>query len=422
MNKPGTGKLIFLSLVVLLILAGTAVFMFRSHNQERLEPPTGKIAANETDPAVWGKYYPAHYDSYLQNFENKEKPSHFVTAPYMQTLYAGTGFAAEFNEPRGHVYTLEDIRNINPKRKKAGAVCNTCKSSEIPAIMQKYGDKYYLMDFDSVNRQLNHPIACLDCHDPDTMELRITRPALREALQRRGQNPDKMSRQDMRSLVCAQCHVTYYFEPGTKRLTFPWDQGFTADDILAYYDAKNFVEWTHPDAGTGLVKARHAEYETFQGSTHQSAGLACADCHMPYVKVGNVKISSHHWTNPKENLEESCTVCHREDTKWLENRIETIKQQTRQAQDLAGNTLVEAVNELKTARNTPGVDQDLLKKAQDMHRKGQWYLDYVMVTNGWGFHNPGSTMSDLTKAIDYGHQAINLAHQACLKAKPAQGK
>ncbi len=388
------------------------MYFFTAHNTDLEEKPIGEIPANEADPAVWGKYYPKHYDSYMENLKNTDKPSHFETKPYMELLYAGLGYANEFNEPRGHLYTLEDIREVDPSRYKTGAACNTCKSSQIPELIKKYGEEYYLKSFEEINKQLKHPIACLDCHDPKTMDLRISRPALIEAFERQGKDITKATRQEMRTLVCAQCHVTYYFQPETKKLTFPWDKGIKADEILAYYDEKNYSEWYHPDAGTGLVKARHAEYEIFMNSTHQSAGLACADCHMPYVKQGNVKIVSHYWTSPLNNIEQSCTVCHREGVDWLKSRVEEIQTKTKEVQDIAGEAMVQAVNEIKIAKNTPGVNQELLKQAQEMHRKGQWYLDYVMVTNGYGFHNPIESINNLSKAIDYAHKAVQLARES----------
>jgi len=244
------------------------------------------------------------------------------------------------------------------------------------------------------------------------MDLRISRPALIEAFARQGKDITKATNQEMRSLVCAQCHVTYYFQPDTKKLTFPWDKGLKADQVLAYYDEGNYSEWIHPDAGTGLPKARHAEYEIFMGSTHQSAGLACADCHMPYVKVGNVKISSHNWTSPLNNIEQSCTFCHREGVDWLRGRVEDTQTKTKEIQDIAGAAVVEAISALKAARETPGVNLEKLKQAQEMHRKGQWYLDWVMVTNGYGFHNPTESINNLAKAIDYAHKSIQLAKEA----------
>lgn len=402
--------MVIIPIAALLIVAG--FFFFTRHNQDLAEGPQGEIAANEFRSEVWGGFYPRHWDSYLANRENTAHPSHFDSKPYMKIIYAGTGFAAEFNEPRGHVYTLEDIRSIDPARKKAGAACNTCKSTQIPEMINKYGEQYYLMSFEEINQQLTEPIGCLDCHDPRTMKLRISRPALSEALERQGRDLSKISNQEMRSLVCAQCHVTYYFLPESKKLTFPWDKGVKADEILAYYDENNFTEWVHPIAGSGLVKARHAEYETFLGSTHESAGLACADCHMPYTRVGNVKISSHDWSSPLNNIEQSCTTCHRNGKDWLQNQVASIQKQCQECQDIAGEAVVAAIQELNTSRAIAGVNQEKLQQAMAMHRKAQWYLDYVMVTNGYGFHNPTETLNNLSKSIDYAHKSTQLARDA----------
>lgn len=405
-------KTIIALAAIVVILVVSIPFIFVSNNQDRREGFVGEIAANETDPAVWGKYYPAHYDSYQKNYQNTEKPSHFIDMPYMKLAYAGTGFANEFNEPRGHVFTLEDIRAIDPSRYKKGAACNTCKSAQIPEIIETIGDSYYLKSFQEINNQLTQPIACLNCHDPKTMALTITQPALIDAYARQGKDITKTTRQEMRSLVCAQCHVTYYFEPETNIVTFPWDKGLDPEQVLSYFDSEEFTEWTYPGTGSPLVKARHAEYEVFMGSTHQTAGVACADCHMPYTKEGNIKISSHNWISPLETVEESCTVCHREGADWLTERVEETQEKTKEIQDIAGAALTETINALKIAANTPGADQKLLNQAREMHRQGQWYLDWVMVTNGYGFHNPTESMNSLGKAIDFCHKATQLAKDA----------
>ncbi len=405
-------KLLLITVPFLLVILAVTIFFFNRHNDITLEGPQGEIAANETDSSAWASFYPAHWDSYQANYDNTDKPSHFDTKPYLQVMYAGTGFAAEYNEPRGHVYTIEDILAIDPARKKAGASCITCKSTQAPELIDKYAEQYYLMSFDEIKDQVTHPIGCLDCHDPKTMDLRLSRPALINALQRQGKDLDSLTNQEMRSLVCAQCHVTYYFEPDTKEITFPWDNGLKADEILAYFDEEGFSEWVHPDAGSGLVKPRHAEYETFMNSTHESASVACADCHMPYTRVGNKKISSHTWQSPLNNIEESCTTCHRNGTDWLTQRVKTIQGQVKQTQDIAGNAVVEAINELKISREAPGVDQAKLEEAMYLHRKAQWYLDFVAVTNGYGFHNPTETLNNLSIAIDSAHKSVQLAREA----------
>ncbi|WP_276624335.1 ammonia-forming cytochrome c nitrite reductase subunit c552 [Syntrophomonas wolfei] len=412
MKNDRVKKLLMISVSVLLIVLVAGIFFFNRNNKMVLEGPQGEIAANETSSQAWAKFYPAHWDSYQANYANTEKPSHFAAKPYLTAIYAGFGFAKEYNEPRAHVYTIEDILAIDPARKKAGASCFTCKSTQVPEMMQKYGEQYYLMTFDEIKEEFTEAIGCLDCHEPKTMELRLSRPALIEALQRQGRDVDKISQQEMRSLVCAQCHVTYYFQPGSKKITFPWDKGVKADQILAYYDEMKFSEWTHPDAGSGMVKPRHAEYETFQDSTHESAGLSCADCHMPYTKVGSKKISSHVWQSPLNNIEQSCTTCHRNGIDWLTDRVKTIQSQVKQTQDLAGEAVVEAINELKISQAAANVDQSILKEAQELHRQAQWYLDFVVVTNGYGFHNPTETLNNLGTAIDAAHKSAQKAREA----------
>ena len=214
-------QLVALGVVAIVVMVSACVFFFNRNNQVALEGPQGEIAADETNSAAWGQFYPAHWDSYQDNMANTLNPSHFETKPYMQIIYAGTGFAAEFNEPRGHVYSIEDVKSIDPARRKAGASCFTCKSTQAPGMIKEYGDHYYLMSFDEMKDKITEPIGCLDCHDPKTMKLRLTRPALIEALERQGRSIDKLTNQEMRSLVCAQCHVTYYFHPDTKKSPFP---------------------------------------------------------------------------------------------------------------------------------------------------------------------------------------------------------
>ncbi|MFN3332065.1 MAG: ammonia-forming cytochrome c nitrite reductase subunit c552, partial [Caldilinea sp.] len=125
--------------------------------------------------------------------------------------------------------------------------------------------------------------SCADCHDPDTMALRITRPALINALEKRGIDVTQASRQEMRSYVCAQCHVEYYFAGEGKELVFPWEKGLNIDDIERYYNEYGFKDWTHKETGAPMLKMQHPEFELFTTGLHYQSGVACADCHMPYV-------------------------------------------------------------------------------------------------------------------------------------------
>jgi len=412
--------------IVFLIAVGSVVFYYQNKEvaEESILPVIG---ADEADPAVWGQYYPRHYDSYQKNLivdtveeYSKygkyggafEKESHLDRYPYMKKLFAGYGFSVEYNEDRGHLYTLEDVRNITQVRQKAGAVCNTCKSAQIRSLIDKYGEDYYLMGFEEINDQLTHPIACLDCHDPKTMELRISRPALLEALKSIGKDPDKATRQEMRSLVCAQCHVEYYMQPETKKLTFPWAKGLKPDEMLEYYDNLDFSDWLHPDSGTSLIKAQHPDYELFVDSTHYAAGVSCADCHMPYVKEGNVKITSHWWTSPLKHMQQSCLVCHRESAEKLRERVFYTQDRTYEMKNLAGKTIEKAIQEIAKSAKTPGVNEKILDQARTLHRQAQWYWDWMAAENSMGFHNPQEGLYLLGKAVDCAHKAIEKAQEA----------
>lgn len=97
--------------------------------------------------------------------------------------------------------------------------CWTCKSPDVPRVMAEKGvAKYYKANWAAWGSEIVNPIGCADCHDARTMELHISRPALKEAFARQGRDITKASHQEMRSLVCAQCHVEYYLRTTQKLL------------------------------------------------------------------------------------------------------------------------------------------------------------------------------------------------------------
>ena len=165
--------------------------------------------------------------------------------------------------------------------------------------------------------EIVNPIGCSDCHDPETMNLHISRPALIEAFQRQGKDITKATPQEMRSLVCAQCHVEYFFKGDGKYLTFPWDKGFTGEDMEAYYDEVGFYDYIHKLSRTPILKAQHPDYEIAQMGIHGQRGVSCADCHMPYKSEGGVKFSDHHIQSPLAMIDRTCQVCHRVRAKRL---------------------------------------------------------------------------------------------------------
>lgn len=408
-------------------LAGWSLWTMRNL-ESRAVPISTQIAPDETDPAAFGRYYPLEYDSYRENSQISRGPSKYggsepydrlAEYPYMKTLWRGYSFEKGYNEDRGHVYSLEDVKST--PRSPTQAVCLTCKSADVPGLIRKYGEKYYSMPFAQLSAEATHPIGCSDCHDPRTMELRITRPAFREAMARRGVDVDRATRREMRTYVCAQCHVEYYFQPGTSKLTFPWEKGFDPEDEYAYYQDLGFHDWVHPGAGTPLLKAQHPDFEVFQGSVHQAAGLACADCHMPYRREGNVKATSHWWTSPLRHLDGTCTVCHTEDPELLKQRVFYTQDRVKDLLDRAGRALAAAIEAIQRATALPDADAEAIRKARDLHRQAQWYWDWCSAENSTGFHNPQKVMATLGKAIDLAHQA-RAAALAAVHAEASPGR
>ena len=299
-----------------------------------------ELTDDTDDPTLWGKNFPFQLDAYTKTVDQvrtrfggseaiprtpTEADPRSVVAqskieedPRLKTMWAGYAFAHDFREERGHAYMLKDQtyteRQIVVKQP---GTCLQCHASVYTA-MKKLGDGDLFKGFDKLNRLpyadarplVTHPVTCIDCHAPDTMQLRITRPAFIEGLRALKEHEGvknydvntMATRQEMRSFVCGQCHVEYYFKGPEKRLVYPWAKGLRVDDILAYYDDVQFKDWTHAETGAPVLKAQHPEFEMWNQGIHARSGVACADCHMPYKREGGMKISDHQVRSPMLNI------------------------------------------------------------------------------------------------------------------------
>jgi nitrite reductase (cytochrome c-552) len=266
---------------------------------------------------------------------------------------------------------------------------------------------------------VSYPIACIDCHDPKTMELRVTRPgflvgirALKasEGVRDYDVNRDA-TRQEMRSFVCGQCHVEYYFRGQGKTLTYPWSKGIRVEQIEAYYDSVGHADWTHPETGARALKAQHPEFETWNQGIHARSGVACADCHMPYRRDGAIKISDHHVRSPLLNVSHACLTCHHFPEDEMRARAEAIQDRTRALLDRSEDAVLALMDAVKEAKRR-GVSDAALESARDLHRKAQWRLDFVSAENSMGFHAPQETARILAEAIDYARQGEAAALRA----------
>jgi nitrite reductase (cytochrome c-552) len=278
-----------------------------------------------------------------------------------------------------------------------------------------------------------HPVSCVDCHDPQTMELRVTRPGFVRGIQALANSDDPVthlpsiarwrlgnraqpydpnrdaSRQEMRSFVCGQCHVEYYCGPKVT-LFFPWNNGLKVEQIEAYYDSykfpdgHRFYDFVHSETGAEVIKAQHPEFETWSQGTHAKAGVACADCHMPYMRQGAVKISDHWVRSPALNIARACQQCHPFPEAELQARIDTIQTRTHELMERSGVSLVAMIDTIKSAK-AAGATPQQLEPALELQRKAQWRLDFVNAENSMGFHAAQETARILGESIDYARQA-----------------
>jgi nitrite reductase (cytochrome c-552) len=333
----------------------------------------------------------------------------------MLELFAGYGFSIEYNEDRGHLNSLTDVREIKRVNDTTPGTCYSCKSSDNPGLWDEMGmaqfDKTLFKD---LGQKINEPIGCANCHEAETMRLIVTNPALDEALKAQGKDWRTFTRQEMRTVVCANCHVEYYFAGEGKYLTFPWEDGTRIEDISKYYAELGFVDWEHPQSGAPMIKMQHPDYELFTAdSTHYKAGVACADCHMPYTRDGSAKFSTHNVQSPLLNAETACGACHT-DVGYVTTRVATIQNQVRETMDASEVAIIAAIEAIEAAAKTPNVDEALLAEARDLHRESQLRWDFISAENSMGFHNPEETLRILAASTD-------LARQAQLKAVLAAG-
>ncbi|MFH1024910.1 MAG: ammonia-forming cytochrome c nitrite reductase subunit c552 [Planctomycetota bacterium] len=450
----------FIAVTVFVAAATVAVLLLLENISRRREEArevvfrVADVTEDTVDPAEWGKNFPRQFDGYKRTVDiartkhgGSEAFQKLDADPNWRVLFKGYPFSVDYREERGHFYMLSDQdMTERVKQFKQPGACIQCHASVIPAYrkkgreagipddpdrreeqIQKGFEVVCAMPYVEARKLVTHPVTCLDCHDPKTMGLRVTRPGFlngirelaksddpvphlpsierwRQGSRRRGYDPNaQASRQEMRSFVCGQCHVEYYFKGEGKLLTHPWHKGLKVEKIEAYYDETGWKDWIHPDTGAPLLKAQHPEFETWSQGIHARSGVACADCHMPYMRQGAVKISDHQVRSPLLNINRSCQVCHRYPEAELLARAELIQDRTIALQARAEKAVLALIRGIERAK-AAGASAEALKAAQDFHRKAEWRLDFVAAENSAGFHASQETMRILGEAIDFARQ------------------
>ncbi len=481
-GAPRRRRLIAAFVLVVLATVGVVMLLMSifEHKQEARTPFVRLVEVGEstTDPAPWGTNWPRQYDSYQRTADvthtrfggSSAMPEQKLDRdPWLRRLYAGYAFSIDYRDRRGHAHMLYDQEHTErvTKKPQPGA-CLHCHASIIPtyrrvgsaalarpadevltefdwpAVMRgfedmsrmKYADAHALVvatpDGTPGDGQA-HPVACVDCHAPETMAIRVTRPGFVRGIAAlaasdepvphlpsigRWRDGDRSApydpnvdatRQEMRSFVCGQCHVEYYCGP-RETLFFPWDKGLRVEKIEATYaahrfpDGEPFYDFTHGETGAHVYKAQHPEFETWSQGVHARSGVSCADCHMPYVREGAMKVSSHWVRSPLLQVNASCQPCHNIPEPELLARVAQIQDRTRALIDrggLATTDMLDAIRDAQSAGATP----EQLAPILDLQRKSSWRLDFVSSENSMGFHADQESARILAEAIDYARQA-----------------
>ena len=445
-NKDARGKttrLIVLTAIIAALAAAAGVALLVNifeRKQEAKNPFYRVVELNDdvVDPAVWGKNFPLQYDGYKRTVDqvrtrfggseavprapSQADPrsvaaqSRLEEDPRLKTMWAGYAFSRDFREERGHAYMLEDQTFTERQQfSPQPGTCLNCHAS-VYTIYKQLGGGDMFKGFEQLNhmpyfeaRKLaTHPVACIDCHDAQSMQLRVTRPAFiagMRALKASQGVPDydvnkAASRQEMRAYVCGQCHVEYYFKGPEKRLVYPWVNGLKIDQIMAYYDEQRHKDWSHAMTGAEVLKAQHPEFEMYNQGIHARSGVACADCHMPYMRVGALKISDHHVRSPLLNINHACQTCHKWPEEELKARVETIQERTFKLRNLAMDALVDCIKDLEAASQQKREGSEIAL-ARDYQRRAQFYLDFVEAENSTGFHAPAEAARILAESINF---------------------
>ncbi len=430
-----------------------------------------EVDEDTTDPAVWGKNWPKQYDTYKLTAQptktrygghggSEALPEEKIARdPWLKRIFLGYAFSIDYRDRRGHAYMLQDQEATKRQTKPQSGSCLHCHASVMPLYRKLGGgdaiagfEKTYAMSYKDTNQALHemghaHPVSCVDCHDPRSMQLRVTRPGLLQGMEALASGDGEVphlpsvqrwregsrdrsydinrdaSRTEMRSLVCAQCHVEYYCSSGFK-LTFPWGKGLTVEQTEKHWNettlaaGERFFDYKHKETGALILKAQHPEFELWSQGIHARSRVACADCHMPYMRDGATKVSDHWVRSPLLNINRACQTCHKFSEKEIQARVAGIQDRNYRLLQNAGNAVVDLIDTVLEARKAGATDEQLAP-ALELQRQAQWRLDFVAAENSMGFHAPQEAARILGEAADLARQG-QVAALRCRETSPTE--
>lgn len=459
-NKKNKMGFILIIAVVAIASAGTTALLVNifERKAEGRDPYVRltEVTESDTDPEKWKVNWPQQYELYRKTAistrtrfgghgGSEAMPEQKIERdPWLKRMFLGYAFSIDYRDRRGHAYMLIDQEQTERLTKPQSGSCLHCHASVMP-LYRELGDgdatkgfeESYQYSYQELLQKLKdsgnaHPVSCVDCHSPETMEIRVTRPGFIQGIRMlaesdapvphlpsierwRNRSSDApydpnidASRSEMRSFVCAQCHVEYYCASDMK-LTFPWGNGLKVEEIEQFWNettfdnGAQFFDYTHQESGAKVLKAQHPEFELWSQGIHARSGVSCADCHMPYMRDGASKISDHWVRSPLLNINRACQTCHRFSEEELKARVDRLQQRNFELLQRAGSAIMSLLDAIAQAKSE-GASPDELKEALDFQRKAQWRLDFIAAENSMGFHAPQEAARILGEAIDYAWQ------------------
>jgi nitrite reductase (cytochrome c-552) len=454
------------------VAAGSALLVNISERKQEAKVTTTRlveVTRDTTDPAKWGVNWPKQYDSYRLTAQTTRTrfgghggsealpEEKIVRDPWLKRMFLGYAFSIDYRDRRGHAYMLQDQEQTQRQTKPQSGSCLHCHGAVMPLYREMGGGdamkgflESYKLTYKELNKKLHdmghgHTVTCADCHDPKTMQLIVTRPGFLNGIKKlaasdvatpfapsierwrvagKAQPYDPntdATRSEMRSFVCAQCHVEYYCSTAMP-LTFPWGKGLKVDQIEAFWNdikmpsGERFFDYKHAETGSPILKAQHPEFEMWSQGVHARSGVACADCHMPYGRDGATKVSDHWVRSPLLNINRACQPCHKQSEDEIKARVDLI--QTRNFELLQrGGVAITGLMDAVVAAKKDGATPEQLNQALELQRKAQWRLDFVAAENSMGFHAPQEAAKALGEALDYARQG-ELAASLLRKSQP----
>ena len=461
-QRPTRGTLVVVFLLGVAVSVLT-LLLFLNITERKAEESQAHVrlvemTEDDVDPADWAVNWPRQYDSYRKTAiatrtrfgghgGSEALPEQKIERdPWLKRMFQGYAFSIDYRDRRGHAYMLFDQEVTERQTKPQSGSCLHCHAAVMP-LYRQLGDGDAMKGFESTHaisyKDLNamlhetgeaHPVSCVDCHAPDTMALRVTRPGFINAIRalaeseaevphlpsvqewREGDratpyDPNTMAtRTEMRSYACGQCHVEYYCSSDFP-LTFPWGKGLTVEQTEDFWNetrlsnGDRFFDYTHTETGAEILKAQHPEYELWSQGIHARSGVSCADCHMPYMRDGATKVSDHWVRSPLLNVNNACQTCHHFSEEEILARVDDIQGKNLQLLQNGGRAIVDLIDAI-VAAEAAGASDEQLEAAREFQRKAQWRLDFIAAENSMGFHAPQEAARILGEAADLARQGV----------------